>query len=138
MTLEIRAEDIRQDTPSANTTPDQFKVIDNVKDEPTLKEAQDFVGGYVEGITFPNGDYMIINEEGKLINLPLNVEATALWRATFTKDKYLFGYDDYVCGPVIYIKRKALKRVGIAQTSGALTGAALRAALRAYGAARHQ
>jgi hypothetical protein len=28
---------------------------------------------------------MIINEEGKLINLPLNVEATALWRTTFTK-----------------------------------------------------
>jgi hypothetical protein len=109
MTLEIRTEDIRQE-PSANTTPDQFKVIDDVKDEPTLKEAQDFVGGIVEGIQFPNGDYMIINEEGKLINLPLNVEATALWRATFTKDKYLFGYDDYVCGPVIYIKKKALKR----------------------------
>jgi hypothetical protein len=78
MALEIRKEDIRQE--SVNTTPDQFKVIDDVKDEPTLKEAQDFVGGYVEGIQFPNGDYMIINEEGKLINLPLNVEATALWR----------------------------------------------------------
>jgi hypothetical protein len=78
MTLEIRKEDI-QDI-KVNTTPDQFKVIDDVKDEPTLKEAQEFVGGYVEGIQFPNGDYMIINEEGKLINLPLNVEATALWR----------------------------------------------------------
>jgi hypothetical protein len=79
MALEIRKEDIRQE--SVNTTPDQFKVIDDVKDEPTLKEAQDFVGGIVEGIQFPNGDYMIINEEGKLINLPLNVEATLLWRA---------------------------------------------------------
>ena len=108
MALEIRKEDIRQE--SVNTTPDQFKVIDDVKDEPTLKEAQEFVGGYVEGIQFPNGDYMIINEEGKLINLPLNVEATALWRATFTKDKYITGYDDYVCGPVIYIKKKALKQ----------------------------
>jgi hypothetical protein len=78
MALEIRKEDIRQE--SVNTTPDQFKVIDDVKDEPTLKEAQDFVGGIVEGIQFPNGDYMIINEEGKLINLPLNVEATLLWR----------------------------------------------------------
>jgi hypothetical protein len=48
MTLEIRAEDIRQDTPSANTTPDQFKVIDDVKDEPTLKEAQEFVGGMLK------------------------------------------------------------------------------------------
>jgi hypothetical protein len=82
-------------------------VIDDVKDEPTLKEAQDFVGGIVEGIQFPNGDYMIINEEGKLINLPLNVEATALWRATFTKDKYLFGYDDYTYVVQLFIlKRK--------------------------------
>jgi hypothetical protein len=119
MTLEIRKEDIQE---SVNTTPDQFKVIDDVKDEPTLKEAQEFVGGYVEGIQFPNGDYMIINEEGKLINLPLNVEATALWRTTFTKDKYITGYDDYVCGPVIYIKKKALKRVGIAQTSRGPSG----------------
>ena len=108
MTLEIRKEDIREE--SVNTTPDQFKVIDNVKDEPTLEEAQKFVGGMVEGITFPNGDYMIINEEGKLIGLPLNVEATALWRATFTKSEYITGYDDYVCGSVIYIKKKALKR----------------------------
>jgi hypothetical protein len=30
----------------------EFVVIDDVKNEPTLKSAQDFVGGYVEGITF--------------------------------------------------------------------------------------
>jgi hypothetical protein len=105
MTLEIRIRRYKTRHTECNTTPDQFKVIDDVKDEPTLKEAQEFVGGYVEGIQFPNGDYMIINEEGKLINLPLNVEATALWRATFTNDNYITGYDDYVCGPVIYIKK---------------------------------
>ena len=93
----------------ANTTPDQFKVIEDQKDEPNLKSAQDFVGGMVQGIQFPNGDYMIMNEEGKLLNLPLNPEATALWRSTFTKDKYLFGYDDWVSGPAILIKKKALK-----------------------------
>ena len=86
----------------------QFKIIEDSKDEPNLKEAQKFVGGYVEGITFPNGDYLIINEEGKLRNLPLNEEATKLWRATFTKDKYAFGYDDFVVGPAILIKKKAL------------------------------
>ena len=95
---------------TVNTTADQFKIIEDSKDEPTLESAQEFVGGYVEGITFPNGDYLIINEEGKLMNLPLNPEATALWRTTFTKDKYLFGYDDFVVGPAILIKHKALKR----------------------------
>ena len=92
-----------------NTKASEFKIIEDSKDEPNLKEAQKFVGGYVEGITFPNGDYLIINEEGKLRNLPLNEEATKLWRATFTKDKYAFGYDDFVVGPAILIKKDAQK-----------------------------
>ena len=87
----------------------QFKIIEDSKDEPNLEAAQKFVDGMVEGITFPNGDYLIINEEGKLIGLPINKEATKLWRATFTKDKYAFGYDDFVVGPAILIKKDALK-----------------------------
>ena len=94
----------------ANTEVSEFKIIDDEKNTPTLKEAQDFVGGMVECITFPNGDLLIINEEGKLINLPLNPEATTLRRATFTKDKYAFGYDDFVVGPAILIKKQALKQ----------------------------
>jgi len=88
----------------------ELKIIDNVKDEPTLESAQEFVGGYVEGISFPNGDYLIVNEEGKLMGLEVNEPATKLWRETFTKDKYAFGYDDWVSGPAILIKQKALKR----------------------------
>ena len=88
----------------------ELTIIDNVNDEPTLEQAQEFVGGMVQGIQFPNGDYMLMNEEGKLLGLPVNEEATKLWRSTFTKDKYLFGYDDWVSGPAILIKHKALKR----------------------------
>ena len=93
-----------------NTKTSEFKIIENQKDEPDLKQAQEFVGGMVQGIEFPNGDYMIMNEEGKLKQLPLNPEATTLWRATFTKDKYLFGYDDFVVGPAMLIKKAALKK----------------------------
>ena len=92
-----------------NTKAAEFKIVDDVKNEPTLKEAQEFVGGYVEGISFPNGDYLIINEEGKLICLPLNPEATALWRATFDNDNYITGRKDFVVGPAILIKKQALK-----------------------------
>ncbi len=88
----------------------ELKIIENTKDEPTLESAQEFVGGYVEGISFPNGDYLIVNEEGKLRGLELNETATKLWRETFTKDKYAFGYDDWVSGPAILIKKQALKR----------------------------
>jgi len=92
-----------------NTDASEFKIIEDSKDEPSLKEAQEFVGGYVEGITFPNGDYLIINEEGKLKNLPLNLEATVLWRATFDNDNYITGRNDFVVGPAILIKKAALK-----------------------------
>ena len=88
----------------------KFQIIEDSKHEPDLKSAQQFVGGLVQGITFPNGDYMILNEEGKLLGLPVNEQATKLWRETFTEDKYLFGYDDIVFGPVILIKKQALKR----------------------------
>ena len=92
-----------------STDANEFVIIDDEKNTPTLKSAQDFVGGYVECITFPNGDLLIVNEEGKLMQLPLNPEATLLWRMTFTKDKYVTGYDDFVVGPAIYIKKHALK-----------------------------
>jgi len=97
-------------TDKINTDANEFKIIEDKKDEPDLKTAQEFVGGMVEGISFPNGDYLIINEEGKLMQLPLNPEATLLWRLTFTKDKYVTGYDDFVVGPAILIKKKALKQ----------------------------
>ena len=93
-----------------NTHANEFKIVSDSKDEPTLESAQEFVGGYVEGITFPNGDYLIINEEGKLKGLPLNPEATALWRATFDNDNYITGRKDFVVGPAILIKANALKR----------------------------
>ena len=88
-----------------NTKASEFKIITDSKDEPNLKEAQEFVGGMVEGITFPNGDYLIINEEGKLMQLPLNPEATALWRATFDNDNFVTGRKDFVVGPAILIKK---------------------------------
>jgi len=92
-----------------NTTAAEFKIVDDVKDEPQYKEVSKFVGGMVECITFPNGDLLLINEEGKLIGLPLNPEATALWRATFDNDNYITGRKDFVVGPAILIKKQALK-----------------------------
>ena len=79
-----------------------YKVIEDKKDEPSLKEAQDFVGGYVEGINFPNGDYMIVNEEGKLLGLQPNPGATMIW----TK---FFGPSDVIMGPAILMKSAARK-----------------------------
>ena len=93
-----------------NTKAVEFKIIEDSKDEPTLESAQEFVGGYVEGIPFPNGDYLIVNEEGKLMGLEVNEKATKLWRDTFDNDNFITGRKDFVAGPAILIKQKALKR----------------------------
>ena len=92
-----------------NTTAEQFKLITDKKDEPDYKAVSKFVGGMVECVQFPNGDLLLLNEEGKLMGLPLNPEATALWRATFDNDNYVTGRKDFVVGPAILIKKDALK-----------------------------
>ena len=72
------------------------------KKEPTLGRAQKLVGGYVECITVGDGDRLIFNEEGKILNLPVNEEATKL----FTDE---YGKVDVICGDAILIK-KAIRK----------------------------
>ena len=43
----------------------------------TLKEAQDIVGGYIE-VIYPQGTQVIMNEDGKMLNLGFNPLATLL------------------------------------------------------------
>ena len=38
----------------------------------TLEAMQEFVGGYIEAVTLPDGKVIICNEEGKLLGLPYN------------------------------------------------------------------
>ena len=62
---------------------------------PTLEEAQEIVGGYVEMQTLPNGDQLLMDEDGKSKGLRANPEATAL-----------LGWDTVV-GPALLLKGKA-------------------------------
>jgi len=64
--------------------------------KPSLKEAQELVGGYVEMKELRNGDQILFNEEGKLMGLPVNVEATDI----FTSPG---NYADYIVGNAIIL-----------------------------------
>ena len=97
-----------QDMTDINTKASEFKIIEDKKDEPNYKEVSKFVGGMVECVQFPNGDLLLVNDEGKIFNLPLIPEATALWRATFDNDNFVTGRNDFVVGPAILIKKDAL------------------------------
>tara|TARA_R110002153_G_scaffold144589_2_gene295820 strand:- start:752 stop:979 length:228 start_codon:yes stop_codon:yes gene_type:complete len=64
---------------------------------PTLKEAQSIVGGLVEIVRSPtNPEWQIlVNEEGLLIGLPVNKEASEMC-------------DTGIVGPAIVLKENAL------------------------------
>ena len=92
-----------------NTKASEFKIIEDKKDEPKYKEVSKFVGGMVECITFPNGDLLLINEEGKLINLPLNPEALHCGVQHLTTIIILQVVKTLLLAPAILIKKAALK-----------------------------
>jgi hypothetical protein len=79
----------------------KLKVIDKKEDQPTLEEAQEFVGGWVERIQLKNNDILLIDEEGKLKNLDVNQKATDHWVESY-------GMTDVIVGDAILIKRSAL------------------------------
>ena len=47
--------------------------------EPTLKAMQEVVGGYIEVVYAENGDQIIIDEEGRLKEKPINEDASEHW-----------------------------------------------------------
>lgn len=46
----------------------------------TLATMQKLVGGYIEMVRLGGNEYLVVNEEGLLDGLPLNVVATALYQ----------------------------------------------------------
>ena len=68
----------------------------------TLQEMQSFVKGSIELIALKDGQFMIVNEEGKIFELEENVQATDLFRLSYNTT-------DYICGnalvtPSMYVK----------------------------------
>lgn len=63
----------------------------------SLQELQTIVGGYIEMVYLDDSRFMVVNEEGKLKNLPLNEKATELFNST-----------DYIVGDVLVCSRKEI------------------------------
>ena len=72
--------------------------IKRKEDSPSLSEAQKFVGGWVEVVQVNDG-ILIIDEEGKLKDKPVNEVASKMYA-----DKY--GDADVIVGDAIYIPNK--------------------------------
>jgi len=67
-----------------------------------LDELQGYVGGYIEVVQVAGNRLMVLNEEGKMHNLPMNDIATTLFHQTHP------GFD-YVVGDVVVCDRSMMK-----------------------------
>ena len=84
-------------------TPPKTIYIDDK--EPPLSKMQELVGGYIEIIS-PNPKLQIIaNEEGLLMNLPINKEATLVW-----KNSGNYIENAIIVGDAIILTKKGLIR----------------------------
>lgn len=65
----------------------------------TLEELQGIVGGYIEVVSTVDGRYMVINEMGKVMTPPLelNIPATRI---------YIHGRHDPIVGPAVVVDTK--------------------------------
>ena len=70
--------------------------LDLSESEQELKSLQNAVGGYVQVIELEDDFTMWANEEGKLLNLPVNEIATVIWEVRFGLDT------DIICGDVVF------------------------------------
>lgn len=69
----------------------------------SLEELQSFVDGHIELVYLNEDEMMIVNEEGKLRNLPYNQNATA----RFNKE---MGFRaDYIAGDALICKHNQIK-----------------------------
>jgi hypothetical protein len=67
----------------------------------TLAEMQKLVGGYVEPASAIDGRVLLLNEHGKIHDLPPNEAATRLFR---------YGAYDRIVGDVLVVTHQELKR----------------------------
>ena len=81
----------------------------------TLKALQETVGGYIETVTLNNGVVLIVNEEGRLRDMPYNFTLRRM-RGVVTVQNAIFGTviacgadeDEFADIPIDYNEWKAL------------------------------
>ena len=70
----------------------------------TLKQLQTFVGGSIDIQSLPDGREIVLNDEGKLIGLPINDLATKIWKEQYPIEKYPFNNDGLIVGDVLILE----------------------------------
>jgi hypothetical protein len=71
----------------------------------TLEELQSLVGGYIEPLHTgpPLNMALVVNEEGKIRNLPLNANATAVFQGIMYP-----GTEDFIVGDAVILTEEEM------------------------------
>ena len=98
---EIKTEEPQQEEKEQPTETKTAKIVYPDKDSEDytpkngttfeLEEMQKIVGGYIEIIRLNDGRLIIVNEEGLLQGLPVNIEATNILRRDHSTTQYIVG-----------------------------------------------
>ncbi len=80
----------------------------------TYKELQDFIklddnNAMVEIVPLPDNKSIIVNEEGKLIGLEKNENATEFWKKVYPIEKYPENNDELIVGNALVCDEKELE-----------------------------
>lgn len=73
-----------------------------------LKELQEIVQGYIELVILSPTQYMVVNEEGHLIELPLNLSATRLYKNLNPSTTILYE-KEIIVGDVLICNKSQIK-----------------------------
>ena len=80
----------------------------------SYKELQEFVGKdndkMIEIVPLPSGKSIIVNEEGKLIGLEKNENATKYWMQEYPIDKYPGNNDELIVGNALVVEESELEQ----------------------------
>ena len=69
------------------------------------RELQAYVGGTIEIVPLGKGRELICHEEGKLIGLSKNNEASKIWNEHYPIDQYPENNDQLVVGDILIVGR---------------------------------
>lgn len=72
----------------------------------SLKELQGFIGGIIQIVPMPKGRELICHDEGKLIGLLENAEATKIWKEAYPIEEYPHNNDELIVGDILITGRK--------------------------------
>ena len=63
----------------------------------SLEELKEFVGGYIECVFLNDNQVLVLNEDGKLINLPYNHIATEVYNIALQPNRDVIVGDTLLC-----------------------------------------